>query len=87
MKVIDARTQRERTFRPTIEVANLAPVDEIIIGIDWMQHTLNSVRLHICGLVFKSLIDCVEADPEDGVTEYVKRAAYVGMIIVYNQWT
>ena len=85
LKVVDARTQRERTFRPTFEVADLGPADEMIIGMDWMQHMVDSVKLHPCGLVFKSLIDFVEADPEDGVREYIKRAAYVGMIIVYNQ--
>ena len=87
MKVVDARTERERTFRPTFEVADLGPADEMIIGMDWMQHTVDSVKLHPCGLVFKSLIDFVEADPEDGVTEYIKRVAYVGMIMVYDQWT
>ena len=84
LKVVDARTQRERTFRHTFEVADLGPADEMIIGIDWMQHTLDSVKLHPCGLVFKSLIDFVEADSKDGVTEYIKRATYVGMIMVYD---
>ena len=59
----------------------------MIIGMDWMQQTVDSVKLHPCGLVFKSLFDFVEANLEDGVTEYIKRAAYVAMIMVYNQWT
>ena len=37
--------------------------------------------------MFKSLIDFVEADPDHVVTEYIKRAAYVGMIMVSDQWT
>ena len=52
-----------------------------------MQHTVDSDKLHSCGLVFKSLIDFAEANPKDGVTEYIKRAAYVGMIMVYDEWT
>ena len=87
MKVVDARTQRKRTLRPTFEVADLGPAGEMIIGMDWMQHTVDIVKLHPCGLMFKSLIDFLEADPKDGVTEYNKRAAYVGMSMVYDQWT
>ena len=86
-KVIDARTEREISFRPTFEVADLGPADEMIISMDWMQHTVDSVKLHPCRLVFKGLIDFVQANPEDGVTEYIKRDAYVGMIMVYDQWT
>ena len=62
-KVIDARTQRERTFRPTFEVADIRAADEMIIGMNWIQHTVDSVKLHACGLVFKRLIDVVEANP------------------------
>ena len=59
----------------------------MIIGLDWIQHTVDSVKVHPCGLLFQSLIDLVEADPEDGVTEYIKRSAYVGIIMVNDQWT
>ena len=34
LKVVDAMTQSERTFRPTFEVADLRPSDELIIGMD-----------------------------------------------------
>ena len=63
LKVVDARTERERTFRPAFKVADLGPADEMTIGMDWMQHTGDSVKVHPCWLVFKSLIDFVEADP------------------------
>ena len=74
----------ERTFRPTFEVADLGPADEMMIHMDWMQRTVDRVKLHPYGLVFKSFVDFVEADPEDGVTKYNKRAPYVGMIMIYK---
>ena len=59
----------------------------MIINMDWMQHIVDSVKLCACGLVFNSLVDFVEANAKDGVTESIKRAAYVGMIMIYDQWT
>ena len=44
----------------------------MILGLDCIQHMVESVKLFPYGLVFKSLIDFVEADPEDEVTEYSK---------------
>ena len=44
LKVVDARTNRERTFRPTFKGAVLGLADEMIIGIHWMQHTVDSVK-------------------------------------------
>ena len=64
LKVVDAKTNRERTFKPTFEVADIGPSDEMIIGMDWMKETIDSIKLSPYGLVFKSCIKLVKADPD-----------------------
>lgn len=84
LKVVRTRTQRERTFMYTFDVADLGWIDQMISCMDCMNHTVDTVQLHPSGFIFKSLIDFVEVDPEDGVTEYIKSIAYISMIMVYT---
>ena len=85
LRIRDAGNGKERTFKPTYEVADLGPEEDLIIGIDWMNTVVDSIKINPYGLVFKRLIDIVNTDEEE-LTELVQQAAYVGVITIPNQW-
>ena len=86
LRVRDASNGKERTFKPTYEVADLGPEEDLIIGMDWMNTVVDSIKINPYGLVFKRPIDIVNTDEED-LTELVQQAAYVGVITIPNQWS
>ena len=86
LRIRDASNGEERTFKPTYEVADLGPEEDLIIGMDWMNTVVDSIKINPYSLVFKRPIDIVNTDAED-LTELVQQAAYVGVITVPNQWS
>ena len=86
LRIRDASNGKERTFKPTYVVADFGPEEDLIIGMDWMNTVVDSIKINTYGLVFEPLIDIVNTDEED-LTELVQQAAYVGVITVPNQWS
>ena len=86
LRIRDASNGKERTFKPTYEIADLGPKEDLIIGMDWMNTVVDSIKINSYGLVFKRAIDIVNTDDED-LTELIQQAAYVGVITVPNQWS
>ena len=86
LSIRDASNGKERTFKPTYEVADLGPEQDLVIGMDWVNNVVDSIKINPYGLVFKRPIDIVNIDEED-LTELIQQAAYVGVITVPNQWT
>ena len=86
LRIRDASNGKERTFKPTYEVADLGPEEDLIIGMDWMNNVVDSIKINPYGFVFKRPIDIVNTDEED-LTELIQRAAYIGVITVPNQWS
>ena len=86
LRIRDASNGKERTFKPTYEVADLGPEEDLIIGMDWMNTVVDTIKINPYGLVFKRPIDMVNTDKED-LTELVQQAAYVGVITIPNQWS
>ena len=86
LRIRDASNSKERTFKPTYEVADLGTEEDLIIGMDWMNTVVDSIKINPYGLVFKSPIDIVNTDEED-LTELVQQAAYVDVITIPNQWS
>ena len=86
LRIRDASNGKKRTFKPTYEVADLGPEEDLIIGMDWMNTVVDSIKINTYGLVFERLIDIVNTDEED-LTELVQQAAYVRVITVPNQWS
>ena len=62
LKVRDASKGKERTFKPTYEVADLGPEEDLIIGMDWMNVIVDSIKINPYGLVIKRLIHIVDKD-------------------------
>ena len=85
LRIRDASNGKERTFKRTYEVADLGLEEDLIIGMDWMNTVVDSIKINPYGLVFKCPIDIVNTDKED-LTELVQQAAYVGVITIPNQW-
>ena len=86
LRIRDASDGKERTFKPTYEVANLGPEEDLIIGMDWMNTVVDSIKINPYGLVFKRPIDIVNTHEED-LIELVQQAGYVSVITVPNQWS
>ena len=86
LRIRDASNGKERTFKPTYEVADLGPEEDLIIGMDWMNTVVDSIKINPYGLVFKCPIYIVNTDEED-LIELVQQAAYVSVITVPNQWS
>ena len=86
LRIRDASNGKERTFKPTYEVADLGPEEDLIIQMDWMNTVVDSIKINPYGLLFKRPIDIVNTDKED-LTELVQQGAYVGVITVPNQWS
>ena len=86
LRVRDASNGKESKFKPTYKVADLGPEEDLIIGMDWMNTVVDSIKINPYGLVFKLPIDIVNTDEED-LTELVEQAVYVGVITVLNQWS
>ena len=74
LRIHDASNGKERTFKPTYEVADLGPEEDLIIGMDWMNTVVDSIKIKPYGLVFKRPIDIVNTDKED-LTELVNKWA------------
>ena len=83
LKIRDASNGKERTFKPTYKVADLGSEEDLIIGMDWMNTVVDSIKINPYGLVFKRPIDIVNTD-EENLTELIQQAAYVGVITVPN---
>ena len=77
---------QESTFKPTYQVAVLGPEADLIIGMDWMNMVVDSIKINPYGLVFKHPIDISNTDEED-LTELVQQATYVCVITIPNQWS
>ena len=77
---------KERTIKPTYEVADLGPEEDLIIGMDWMNVIVDSIKINPYGLVIKRLIHIVDKDQEH-ITESVQEAAYVAIITISNEWS
>ena len=75
LKIRDASNGKERIFKPTYEVADLGPEEDLIIGMDWMNAVVNSIKINPYGLVFKRPIDIVNTNEED-LTALVQQTAY-----------
>ena len=86
LRVRDASNGKERTFKTTYEVADFSPEEDLIIGMNWMNTVVDSIKINPYGLVFKCPIDIVNTDEED-LTELIQQAAYVSVITVPNQWS
>ena len=86
LRIQDTSNGKERTFKPTYEVADLGPEEDLIIGMDWMHTVIDSIKINPYGLVFKRPINILNTDVED-LTELVQQAAHVGVITVPNQWS
>ena len=86
LRIRDASNGKERMFKPTYEVAYLGPEEELIIGMDWMNTVVDSIKINLYGLVFKRPIDIVNTNEED-LTEFMQQAAYVRVITIPNQWS
>ena len=86
LKIRDASNGKERTLKPTYEVADLGPEEDLIIGMDWMNTVVDSIIINLYSLVFKRPIDIVNTDEED-LMELVQQAAYVSVITIPNQWS
>ena len=86
LRIREASNGKERTFKPTYEVADLGPEEDLIIGMDWMNTVVDRIKITPYGLVFKRPIDIVNTDEED-FTVLVQQAAYVGEITMPNQWS
>ena len=74
LRIHDASNGKERMFKPTYEVADLGPEEDLIIGMDWMNTVVDSIKIKPYGLVFKRPIDIVNTDKED-LTELVNKWA------------
>ena len=66
------------------EVADLGPEEDWILGMDWMNTVVDSIKTNPCSLVFKSPIDIVNTEEED-LTELVQQATQVGIITIPNE--
>ena len=86
LRIRDASNGKERTFKPTYKAADLGPEEDLIIGMDWMNTVVDSIKINPYGLVFKPPIDIVNKD-EENLTESVQQAAYVGVITLPNRWS
>ena len=75
LKIRDASNGKERIFKPTYEVADLGPEEDLIIGMDWMNAVVDSIKINPYGLVFKRPIDIVNTNEED-LTALVRQTAY-----------
>jgi hypothetical protein len=64
LKVVDARSKKQRTFKPRLEVADLGPDEQLILGNDWLNQTTDKIVVNPPGLEFKSLIDIDILDNE-----------------------
>ena len=82
LKVQDASTKRNRTFKPTFEVADLGESEDMIIGHDWIQQTTEKIVMGPpVGLEFKSEISEIESNTEE-FSNIINEAAYVGIITI-----
>jgi hypothetical protein len=86
LKVQDALTGKQRTFRPNFEVADLGPEEIMILGYDWIQDTTEKIVVGPpSGLEFKSVITEIHSNTEE-FTDVVREAAYVGVINVFAEY-
>ena len=65
LKIRDTSNGKEWTFKPTYEVADLAAEEYLIIGMDWMNTVVDSIKVNPYDLVFKGPIDIVNTEEED----------------------
>ena len=70
LKIRDTNNGKERTFKPTCEVADLGPEEDLIITMDWVNTVIDSIKINLYSFVFKCPIDIVNTDEEDS-TELV----------------
>ena len=49
LRIRDASNGKERTCKPTYEVADIGPEEDLIIGMDWMNTVVDSIKINPYG--------------------------------------
>ena len=47
LRIRDASNGKERIFKPAYEVADLGPEEDLIIGMDWMNTVVDSIKINL----------------------------------------
>ena len=82
LKVQDARSKKDRTFRPNFEVADLGPDEDIVLGMDWFSLAVEKIVIGPpAGLEFKSPISTIKSNTVE-FNNVLQSAAYIGVITI-----
>ena len=65
LRIRDDNYGKERTVKPTYEVADLGPEEDLIIGMNLINTGVDIIKINSYGLVFKHPIYIVNTDEED----------------------
>ena len=86
MKVLDARTGKDRSFNLVAEIASLEPGTPLILGLDWLtEHCEKLVLTAPFGLELKRALDIQEVTDFSDFDEVLANSQYVGLIRI-GQW-